>query len=252
LPLTILRARVPARSLRPVRGAIGVLSALCALESFAVLAARGGAGVIPWLPGLPVPGALAPFFGAWFCAALLFAAGVAPRLAGLVAVALAGYTMALDQSLTTNHGYLLWLEVGLLTLAAWTRQGDTVARWPLALLQYLLSIVYFFAAVSKLNPDFLSGAVLGVQVGRGSLVPLPEALLSGLALHVLAAGLIATEIFLAFGLWGRRTCRAAVAVGVLLHASAFLFFPFSLGNWIAFAQIGGGAVALYPLFIRRE
>jgi hypothetical protein len=239
----------------PVRFAVGLLSVLSAFEMLLWLQVRART---PDLPAVPYPGMAwlsapppaldVPFFVVWASAAMLFAFDRFSRVTGVLTVLAMGYILACDQALTNNHGYLLALEVGLLTIAAWTRDGDTVARWPVVLVMCLLSIVYAFAAISKLNDDFLSGSVIHVVLGNGSLLPVPAALTAPESLRVMAVLVIATELGLGVGLWLRRTRLAAAAVGTAMHCLTILVFPYGVVNVISFVQIGGAMLAVYPLF----
>lgn len=256
--LGVVSDRIPAGRVRPVRFVVGMLSALHALEILLWLQLRARTPDLPAVPypGLawlsPPPPALAvALFVVWAAPALLFALDRFSKITGLLTVAAMGYVIACDQALTTNHGYLLALEVGLLAIVAWTRDGDTVARWPMALLMCLVSIVYAFAAVSKLNGDFLSGAVLGVVLGKWSILPVPAVLTTPQSLRVIAVLVVATELGLGIGLWLERTRLVAASVGATMHGLTMLVLPYSWQNAIAFAQIGGAMVATYPLFFLR-
>ncbi len=253
--LAFVRDRIPVDTVHPVRFTVGLLSFVNAFEMLLWLQLRART---PDLPAVPYPGmawlsapppALAiPLFVVWGAAAMLFALDRFGKVTGVLTVLAMGYILACDQALTTNHGYLLALQVALLAIAAWTRDGDTVARWPLVLVMCLVSIVYWFAAISKLNDDFLSGAVIRVVLGKGSLLPVPAALTAPESLRVMAVLVIASELGLGVGLWVRRTRLAAAAVGAAMHGLTVVVFPFSLVNVLSFVQIGGAMLATYPLF----
>lgn len=173
-------------------------------------------GLVPY----PPPAAVWVLAAVWVAAAALLVAGRWDRPAAGVLVGLVGASLALDAQLYGNHFYLLGLV--LLVWAAAPRDARVLSyRW-------LASVVYGFAAAAKLNVVYLSGGVLGAQLGHGSLLAWPEALrvwwlLAGLALVTLAA-----EAFLAVGLWLPRCRRVAVAVGAALHVGIIAFFDASL------------------------
>lgn len=241
-----------------VRSAVGGLALLHGFEILLWLDLRRAAPNLPPIPYPSVP-ILGPptatlqtvLFVFWTTAAFLFACGVWVRTMGLLLATLIGYILVCDQALTTNHGYLIFLEVALLTTATATRDGNSVAYWPIVLGKCLLSIVYGFAAASKLNGDFLAGNVLAVVLGHESVVPLPEVLLTQSFLQAIGVGLIVTELFLAFGLWFEITRRLATVIGIGLHLTAHLTFPFSFINELSFLQIGAGMLVLYPFFYVR-
>lgn len=73
-----------------------------------------------------------------------------------------------------------------------------------------LSILYGFAALSKVNPDWLSGAALE---SRGFIVP---------AMHLVTWGTIAVEALLAVALWYRPWRRPILVLALALHTIFFV------------------------------
>jgi hypothetical protein len=102
-----------------------------------------------------------------------------------------------------------------------------------------LSVCYFFAALSKLNPVFLDGSALASWVRW----PLPESMFG-----IMAVGTVVTELFLALGLWWRPTRVLAAAVGVGLHLSIVLGMKEQTVPLIAFTL---ACVPTYALFLTR-
>jgi hypothetical protein len=116
--------------------------------------------------------------------------------------------------------------------ARWrARQGldplpEVMAAWPLWLLRFECALVYAASGFSKLiDPDWFGGTVTWWRVVsaeaivRSSILPEPvQDLLLDRSFHTVAAkGIVATELFIAAGLWWRRTRMAAVAVAVVFH-----------------------------------
>ena len=90
-----------------------------------------------------------------------------------------------------------------------------------------LSVCYFFAAANKVNTVFLPGDLFATWLRW----PLPDPLYP-----LLAVATIATEFFLAFALWWRRTRVIAACVGVALHVSIVVGMaeqtvPLTLSRW---------------------
>lgn len=164
-----------------------------------------------WLPALPGE-ALVPAFVVWVAAALAFLIGWRTRWAGLALTAVLVAVLLGDQQLYSNHLYLLVTLVGVFTLMA----GEWVAR-PILLLRLQPTIVYGFAAVTKLTVPYLSGAVLNVYIGDNSIIPFPESLRTAQVMASLALLSIAVEIVLALGLWSSRWCEATIILGVFFH-----------------------------------
>ena len=96
--------------------------------------------------------------------------------------------------------------------------------WPLVLLRVQVSLVYFSSGFSKLvDPDWLSGLVLWDRVVRYQHVihPAPGWVVDFLTwrplFYVVAPVAIATELFLAAGLWLPRTRLVAIRVAIVFH-----------------------------------
>ena len=64
----------------------------------------------------------------------------------------------------------------------------------------------------------------------------------------MAFGTVLTELFLAFGLWFRSTCRLAIAAGIALHVSIVVGMAHDNVALFAFAV---ACVPLYVLFLTR-
>lgn len=186
-----------------------------------------------------------------FIVALLFTVGWHTRLAGATLVVGITYTLLYDQQLYSNHLYLLGLLVLLLTISdsgsrlsldavrsrarASTSTGvendghrgrlTTVQAWPLLLIKMQISVVYFFAAVTKLTPDYLAGGVIA-NVFNGDVLSTPSlAAWLPLLLPVLAYASIGVELFIATALWFPKIRWGALLAGVVLHGT----IVFSMG-----------------------
>ncbi len=109
---------------------------------------------------------------------------------------------------------------------------DRTTIWPLWLLRFLVSSVYFASGFSKLvDPDWRSGLVLWDRAVRyqelvrerlpaGPIADTVVDVATARWFHALTSPLaIATELFIAFGLWFPPTRLAAVWTAVLFHLS---------------------------------
>jgi hypothetical protein len=249
-----LTGQAPARPLALVRIIIGLSAAASALELIVLLPqifapAHLQMPFVSWIPRLPAP--LAIIFAAlWATSALLLALGLHTRAAGATLAALVAYALLCDQQLYSNHYYLLLLLTLLLTISdsgadlsldarrAGARQS--VVGWPVLLIKLQLSAVYFFAAVTKLNPVFMSGEVIRRYAEGGLILPLPPAWLALLA--------VATELFLAFGLWLPGLRWAALVAGLALHT--LIVITMGLPNaHAAFQLTQFGAITLAPYLL---
>lgn len=206
-----------------------------------------------WAPS-PGPGLVAAILVVWAVAGTAFTVGWRTRWAAAGLLATVGAAFLLDQQMYSNHHYLIVTLVVLFTVAdsgaAWSldarREGHrpTVTAWPVDLLKIQLSVVYGFAAVSKLNATYLSGDVLDVYVRWLGPWEFPEAWEVPAVLVALSLASIAAEAFCAVGFWFRRTRVAAVVVGVGLHAAIVA----TMTSRLALTVFSLAMVCLYVLF----
>ena len=178
-----------------------------------------------WLPLLP-PGGVWALILLWVLAAIAFVIGWKTRIAGTVLSCVIGYILLLDQQLYSNHLYLLFLFVVLLTIAhsgaaismdAKQSERATVPGWPIWLLKVQVSIVYIFSAIAKLTPQYLSGEVLTESLKQSGFLTVPMAWRVPVAMKLVAMVAIVMELFVGLGLWSRRLRPVAVIAGVLFH-----------------------------------
>ena len=247
-------AQIPAWPLARTRMIVGTLAFARAIIGIPVLLRATGPGTLrlPYIAGLPALGrAEVPWLaGLWLVAAAAFIAGWRTRWSGIALALVLARVLTADQQTYSSHLYLLFLLVLLLSLgdsgavaSLDTRRGarrEMVPGWPVWLLAAQGSIVYGFAALAKLIPEYLSGAMLCADFGWMSANP-PVLLCAGLAM-----GSIVTELFLAFALWQKRWFRFACVVGIGLHVAMIVMLAPAV-HWqlIIFA---GEMLVLYPLY----
>ena len=246
--------RIDARPVVFARIVVGSMAMLRGVEGW-----RIGSRVVdpstlkaPLINGLTLSSELLlPLIITWIICAVLFTAGVFIRVAGLILTACMFVTLLADEQLYSNHLYLIAIEVLLLTFVGsgkiqFRKKNATVSAWPVVLLKIQLSIVYAFAAITKITPVFLSGAILYLNLRRTGIFALPPSLRTLPILAVLSVAAVLTEIFLSLALWSKKYRRVGVVVGVLFHLTltvmivpevAVQLFVFSLA-----------VLALYPLY----
>ena len=248
-PGSIWTAVVPPRVARRFQVVLAVAGLGCVAEQLAIGADIAGAMPYPrweWLPAV-APGTLTGLSVAGVVPAILLMAGRFPRTAAsALAAAIAG-PMVYDPRLFANHA---WLAVLLLAYAGQLRAVPGGATyWPLGLAKVQTSIVYGFAGLTKMNADFLSGGSLFVLSGprlgldAGTLAePWAPPLF-----QLLAVATVATELFLAVGLWLPRWRTAAVAVGVAFHLTLTAMMPVSVHGFglVIFDLLFFGAYYLF-------
>lgn len=241
--LTLFSERVSARWPVRLRVVIGLVSTFRGIEEWRVMLRVFRPGVVrfPMFEFLPVIGARTAFaiVVAWVLSALTFTIGAKVRVSGLLLAATMGATLFIDQQLYFSHLYLLTLIVLLVAIADPENRSESVLYWPVLLLKLQLSIVYLFAALSKMNAQYLSGFMLAANF-RQSLI-FPPALLAAFA-----AASIGVELFLAFALWSTRLRKLAVIVGITFHTAMVASLSPPVMAQLAFFAVE--CLALYPLF----
>ena len=155
----------------------------------------------------------------------LFALGGGGRPALVLLTALDGVTYFSSQLDSYQHHYLMFLVLVVLCLVRWEpappppsgkkKPPLAPASWPVRLILVQISIVYLYAAIAKMEPLWLDGRVLELQVSAGWARDLVERmggfkLVSGLV--------IATELSLAVAIHLRSLRRFVAPVGILFHA----------------------------------
>ena len=210
--------------------------------------------MVAWLPSL-TPAAATVLLALWALAGCGLLLGWRTRVAGTLLTLVLVVQLVQDQQTYSNHLYLLALVVGLLTVAdsgatfsldARRRHRQAVPAWPVFLLQAQLSIVYAFAALSKLTPDYLSGVALAPFVPLQSWVALMGLQAAAALVLLLSWAAIPLELVLAIFLWSPRHRRATALLGVVLHLGMVALIYRMRLDLTVFAVIMWG---MYLLFI---
>jgi hypothetical protein len=177
-------------------------------------------------------------------AAVAMSLGLLTRLATATAFVIVTYNLFLSTTHFHNNGAYLVIVLGLLAVApcgrelsldAWVRRrkgrpapGLSAPAWPLWLLRFECSAIYGASGLSKLlDPDWFGGTVTWGRVvqDRDQLHAwhMPDwavSILTDRGFHAGAAKLIVlTELFIAVGLWSRRTRYAAVWIAIVFHVA---------------------------------
>lgn len=246
-----LSARVDPRPLALARIGVGLAMSLNVVEAvFRLRATTHGDVALPlasWIPAVTSAG-IAVYAVVALTAGLSLVLGVASRVASGVLVLSTWFVFAWEQQTYSNHMMLAaWLALWLVLTpsnVAWSLRPSREGRGFVTfsdqvLLMSQLSVCYFFAALVKLNPGFLSGDLL-----RGFVrLEFPAWVWVSAAI-----GTVVTEMFLVFGLWFRQTRWVAAAAGLALHLSIPIAMPGDAWPLLAFSLL---CLSLYPLFLLR-
>ena len=219
----------------------------------------GFAWVRPWPPsGMYVHFAVMGLAAAGLCL------GLASRLSAFVFFLTFTYAELIEKASYLNHYYFVSLVTLLLatmpcgtelSVDAWLRrrrgQPPELARaWCYALLRAQLAVVYFFAGLAKLNPDWLlSAEPLGTWLALHADTPLIGPWLASRPAAYLAS--YAGAVFdLSIPLWlsWRRSRPWAYAVAVAFHVVVWLLFPIGVFSWV---MIAAGTCFFEPGWPRR-
>jgi hypothetical protein len=215
---------------------------------------------IPLVPHRWVPSSdgYALILGAMAVAAVSAIVGVRGR-EGLLVAAVGGlYLLLCDRLQYHNNRYVLLLLAFLLAFAPCDRVfafGSVAAatrsvsgpRWAATLIQLQVSLVYLTSAGSKLlDPDWRGGQVLllravhGIELAAQQGIALPGFVIalgnSALCMSVISKLAIATELFLAIGLWRPKLRALALWIGVLFHLGIELGARVELFSYVMWAS----------------
>ncbi|HEU4765972.1 MAG TPA: HTTM domain-containing protein [Pyrinomonadaceae bacterium] len=246
--LSLFSETLPGRPVRFIRFVIGAICVLRVIEEYRLMSRVLQSGwlrfpMAEWLPAATKAQATVVLV-LWLLSALAFMAGWRTKITGLVLAASMGYSLTLDQQLYSSHLYLLTLIVLLLTLSEIARPdgSPSVWRWPILLLQIQLSLVYFFAAVTKMNSQYLSGYMLAENLRR----ELPAMIFNPRVLSAMAVTSIVVELTLAVSFWIKDLRKGAVVVGTLFHFTMVLSLAPNVAGQLAI--FAAACIAIYPLF----
>jgi len=245
--------RFDARSVAVTRILVGIAAVLLAVEDYGLLMPAATDHIA--IPLFEAWGAVTPL-EVWtivivsVVAGILLSVGLFSRTAAAVAALSSLAALLVEQQTYSSHQvlatlmcfYLVFADPGArFSLDSRIRGSvrQSVSRFPVTLMLTQVSVVYLFAAISKLNPVYLAGTVMPTAM----IVPLPQPL--PLLFAVSSIGL---ELFLAFALWFRRTTTIAIILGVGFHfvIAAMLHNPLPLWSF------GLLMASTYPLFIARD
>ena len=184
------------------------------------------------------------------------------RLSAAVFFLLFGYSFWCEKTHYLNHHYLVWLVSGLMVFLPahrWLsldakRNPETATRqmafWPLFLLRVQLVIVYFYAGLAKLQPDWLAGKPLRIWFAAKADYPIigPWLPTEPVIMFTAWGGLI-FDLLVAWGLLYKPTRWFAFVVAAVFHvfnaavfqvgvfpwfmllASLLFFEPEQIGRW---------------------
>ena len=179
-------------------------------------------------------GAIGILFGAFY------------RISTILAFVSFTYIEVLDKTNYLNHYYFVSLVLFLLCFVpanaylSWDSKRNTsiqktvVPQWTIRILQLQLAVVYFFAGVAKINPDWLMHAQplsIWLQAYRDLPIVGDYFATSWLAFAFSWFGCI-YDLTIPFFLLGNKTRPYAYFFVVVFHIVTWLLFPIGVFPWV--------------------
>ena len=202
-----------------------------------------------WVPDLPGQW-LYLVFGVQIACAALIAVGWRYRVATLGFFLSFSYVELIDSTTYLNHYYFISLVAFLLIFLPLHRWGSLDARrrpsvteawaprWLPLVLQTQIAIVYFFAGLAKLNPDWLFGAQpLSIWLAARSGFPVLGTLFDqGWFAYLMSWGGAVFDLSIPFFLFWRRSRPWAFLCVIGFHVMTVALFPIGVFPWVMIAS----------------
>ncbi|UPL48343.1 HTTM domain-containing protein [Hymenobacter sublimis] len=198
-----------------------------------------------WLPALPAPGIYA-VYGLIILAGLAVAAGWHYRL--MATLLSLGYValLLLEETEYINHFYLYALLAAVLAClpahraaSADVRAGRvapaaTTPAWTRLVVLFQVGLVYLFAALAKLNPDWLAARPLGIWLGAKAHYPLLGPVLAAApTAWLMSYGGLLFDALVVPLLLIRRTRPWAFGLAVFFHLTNVVVFGLGTFPWFS-------------------
>ena len=180
--------------------------------------------------------------------ALLVAAGFLYRISALLMFLSYSYFFLLDEAWYLNHTYLICLFCLLLifvpahralSIDAWLRpsiRSKTAPAWSLWLLRFQIGVVYFFAGLAKISPDWLRGEPIRFNLAQAGDTPIIGRVLTEEAsVYIVSYGGLLFDLLIVPLLLWRRTRPTAFCVAVIFHLTNALWQPIGIFPWLSIA-----------------
>ena len=208
-----------------------------------------------WLHPLPGNGMYIVFGGMILCAFLIML-GLFYRIATLLFFLLFTYVELLDKTNYLNHYYFVSIVslvlcflpankyASLDTRLGFTKKVTHIPNWCILIIQLQIGLVYFFAGIAKINPDWLLHAQpLKIWLKSRDFFPVIGQLFNyEIAPYLFSWVGMIFDVCIPFLLWNKKTRPFAYATVVIFHLlTGYLFqigvFPYVMivATWIFFS-----------------
>ncbi len=200
-----------------------------------------------WVRPLPEP-LMSLFFIGLMVAAICIVVGWRYRICTVIFALGFTWIFLMEKALYLNHGYLFcWISFLMIALPAhrnWSldviRQPslrlETIERWQLWALPFLMGVVYFYGGIAKINPDWLNANPLHSWLKNASDMPLLGWLWKQkITAYVMAWSGMLLDISAPFLLLFRKTRGWALGFILLFHLVNTLIFQIGIFPWLSIA-----------------
>lgn len=166
----------------------------------------------------------------------IIAVGVSGRAVPIALTVLYGWVYFSSQLDSYQHHYLVWLLLFLWCFVPPPSPSGppplTVRSSALRVVLILLGVVYLWAAISKMEPRWLDGTAMSMQI-RGLIREIVD---ETIGIKIVSRLVIVTELGLAVTIWRVRAWRWAWPLGVGMHGMiAFSGLEIGLFSYLMFA-----------------
>ena len=179
---------------------------------------------------------------------LFVALGLFYRISATLMFLSYAYFFLLDEARYVNHTYLICLYCFLLAIVPAHRalsfdvrmrpslRSNSAPAWSLWLLRFQIAVVYIFAGLVKLSPDWLRGEPMRYELAHATRAPIVGRFFSDewAAYAVSYGGLLFDLLIVPLLLW-RRTRLAAFCAVVIFHLTNALWAGIGMFPWLAIA-----------------
>ncbi len=181
--------------------------------------------------------------------ALCIGVGFIYRIASVSFFIMFTYLELIEQSWYLNHYYFVSIVAFLLCFvpanknysldAKWivSLRSSTVPFWSIFILKLQISIVYFFAGITKLKPDWLLEALpLKIWLQTKTDLPLIGSLFQyETTAYIFSYSGLIYDLLIPFLLWNKRTRPFAFIAVLIFHSMTALLFNIGMFPWIMIA-----------------
>ncbi|MCB0988311.1 MAG: HTTM domain-containing protein [Microthrixaceae bacterium] len=190
---------------------------------------------LDWVPQ-PGPAGIRVLLGCVFLAGIGLIVGRAHRWFAALLLVSFGWVEAIDATTYLNHYWFVTLMAALAVVAPLSSKEPVAAVW-VWLVRFQVAVVYSFAGLAKLQPDWLIHALplrmwLPARADLPVVGPLME--LPATA-HLFAVAGALYDCLVVAGLLWRRSRPFAWAAVVAFHVSTWILFPIGVFPWLMIA-----------------